>query len=376
MRKQFYFIAVAIILLASACSSGYNSFKKGDYYKATLSSVEKLRSSSGNEKALYVLQRAYPLAQKAAMRNIENANLSRQQNQFDILVNEYEKLNHMAEQIFRTPRALEIFPNPVSYPRELNDAKNEAAEIAYQMGVKALDVGGLLQSRIALSHLNKANRYVNGYKDVLSLLEEAQFEATLRVVFEKPITNSRFQYSADFFSENVLSEISNALKNKMIRFYTFNEKANIRPHQYLVLNFEDYSIGNIIEKRNTIDVKRDSVKVGTVSIEGVNRNVYNTVTARYTEVRREIKSGGVLSVKIFDANTNTLVESKNFAGEYIWINTYATYKGDERALNAAQLKASQSESAMPPPHQQLFVEFTKPVYTQAVGFIRSYYSRQ
>ena len=376
MKQYIYLSTIVLILFASACSSGYKAYKKGDYYKATISSIEKLRNSSGNEKAQFVLSRSYPLAQKTALRNIENASLSTQQNKFDIIVQEYEKLNHMADEIYRTPRALEIFPNPQSFPRELSDAKEQAAEQAYQAGLKALNVGTLPQARVALNLFTRANQYVNGYKNVLSLIEDARYEATLRVVFEKPITNNRFQYSADFFSQNLFSEISNALKSRMVRFYTYNERSNIFPHQYLVLNFEDYSIANVVEKRNTIDVKRDSVKVGTVRIDGVNRDVFNTVTAKYTEVQREIKSGGILSVRIFDTATNALIESRNFAGEYVWVNTYATYRGDERALSSAQLANCQREAVQPPPHQQMFVEFTKPIYTQAVSFIRSYYNRQ
>ncbi len=376
MKLYIYLSTIVLILFVSSCSSGYKAFKKGDYYKATISSIEKLRNSPESEKAQYVLQRAYPLAEKAALRNIENASLSSQQNKFDIIVQEYERLNHMADEIYRTPKAIEIFPNPQSFPRELSEAKEQAAEQAYQAGLKAMDAGTLQQARIALNLFSKANQYVYGYKEVLPMIEEARYEATLRVVFEKPITNNRFQYSADFFSQNLLAEISNALKSRMVRFYTYNERSNIFPHQYMVLNFEDYSIGNVVEKRNTIDVKRDSVKVGTVRIDGVNRDVFNTVTAKYTETRREIKSGGVLSVRIFDASTNALIESRNFAGEYIWVNTYATYRGDERALSAAQLANCQREAVQPPPHQQLFVEFTKPVYTQAVSFIRTYYNRQ
>ena len=231
---------------------------------------------------------------------------------------------------------------------------------------------------LSLNFLNKANNYVYGYKDVFNLIEEARYKATLRVVFEKPYTNRRYQLSADFFSNNLLGEISDFTANRFIRFYKnadTQQMVNFYPHQYLVLNFEDFSIGNIRETANTSEFKRDSVITGTRMNNGVKENIYQTVKAKYTTYRREIKSGGVLSVRIFDGQ-NRLIQQRNFAGEYVWYTTWASYNGDERALTAEQKNSINRQPQIPPSHQQLFVEFTKPIYSQAVSYIKSYYNRQ
>ena len=94
MKKNYLSILfIVILVLTASCSSGYKSMKKGDYYKAVSDAVEKLRSSPRNEKAQYVLTKAYPLAEKAVRREIENALLSNTQNNYETVVYNYERMN-------------------------------------------------------------------------------------------------------------------------------------------------------------------------------------------------------------------------------------------------------------------------------------------
>ena len=172
--------------------------------------------------------------------------------------------------------------------------------------------------------------------------------------------------------------MSQSAKNRFVRFYSPEEAANEKmrnPHQYIVLNFEDFTIGNIRETTNSSDLRRDSVLVGTVKVEGKTYNSYNTVKAKLTTYRQEISSGGVLSLRIIDAQNNRELQTKNFSGQYVWATDWATFQGDDRALTEQQKKMVGQKPQTPPPHQDLFVEFTKPIYTQAASFVRSYYSR-
>lgn len=378
MKKNYLPILFIVILaLAASCSSGYKSMKKGDYYKAVSDAVEKLRSSPRNEKAQYVLTKAYPLAEKAVRREIENALLSNTQNNYETVVYNYERMNQLANAIFACPKANELIPNPVTFYAELSDAKQKAAEQTYALGTRALNAGTLDQARLALKYFQKTNDYVYGYRDALNLMEQARYEATMRVVVEKPVTRSSYQISADFFADNLMSDISTYFERKMIRFYNFNEVGytqSVKPHQYLVLNFEDFSVGNVFDSKNTVEYKRDSVKVGTAKINGKTVDVYNTVTAKYHTYRREIKSGGILSVRIFDGQ-NRLLQQRNFSGEYVWYTTWNSYNGDERALSSQQIEACNRNPQTPPSHQQLFIEFTKPIYTQTSSYIKSFYNK-
>lgn len=379
MKKKIHlFIISLVVLMITNCSTGSSAYKRGDYFKACIESIDRLRSSPKNEKSQIVLTNAYPQALKNVEREIANAQTANQQDKFDILVYQYERANQLANEIYHCPKANELISNPKEYISELADAKKEAAQQNYALGIKASVVNNIDQARIALQYFTKANQYVNGYKDVLRKIEESRYDATLRVVVQKPLTSANYQYSADFFYSNLVSEMSKNAQNRFVRFYTQDEarQDNMRnPHQFIVLNFEDFSVGNTKETMKTVDVKRDSVVVGQVQVEGKSYNAYSTVKAQLTTISREISSRGILSLRVVDALNNRIIQQRNFSGEYVWTTSWCTFKGDDRALNKEQKAMCNKQAQIPPQHQELFIEFTKPIYNQAVSYVRSVYVR-
>ena len=100
MKKIYKLLfLLAVTMLTFACSSGYKAMKKGDYYKAVIDAVDKLRSSPRSDKAGYVLTKAYPMAVKAAERDIAAAIASNHQTAYETVVYEYERINQMANAI-------------------------------------------------------------------------------------------------------------------------------------------------------------------------------------------------------------------------------------------------------------------------------------
>lgn len=369
-------VGMLLLLLVSSCNTAQKAYRKGDYYKATIEAIDRLRSKPDNSKAQTILLNAYPMAQKTALREIENALQRDDLNKYDILVYQYSRLNNIANNIYTCPKAYELIPRPAEYQAEIAEAKRKAAENLYTMGEQALSYRTLEQSRIAYSHFNRANEYVYGYKDVFNKIDEALYYATLRVLVERPITAGKYQLSAEFFSNNLIAEMTRQNQHKFIRFYTMEEAKSLKmnnPHQFLVFDFTDYTIGNVRETINTQELKKDSVVVGTVQVDGKAYNAYNTVYAKFTTNRREVLSGGVLSVRVIDASSNRILQHQNFVGEYVWYTEWSSYSGDERALTSVQKGKTRQQPQLPPPHQDLFIEFTKPIYSQVLTFVRSAY---
>lgn len=378
--KQFrtLFIVLTIVGYVTSCSTGNKAYRHGNYYRACLESIDRLRSNPKSKSSQQVLVSAYPLAEKTALREIENAGLANQADKFEIIVAQYEQLNHLAREIHACPKALELIPQPKMYVAEVSQAKMMAAEQCYNQAMSALKNNTIDQARVAYDYFNKANYYVRGYKDVLNKMEEARYNATLRVVVQKPFTSNNYQYSADFFYTNLMSELSKIFQNRFVRFYTEDEVPQNQSRfadQYLVLNFEDFSVGNIKETLKTEEVKRDSVVVGKVQVEGKTYNAYNTVKAQLTTFRREIISGGVLSVRMVDAQSKKIQQQNNFSGQYVWFTTWSTFKGDDRALNEQQKKMCGTQAQLPPQHQEMFIEFTKPIFSQVVQYVKQAYNR-
>lgn len=102
-------------------------------------------------------------------------------------------------------------------------------------------------------------------------------------------------------------------------------------------------------------------------------NVYGTVKARFRENTRQVISRGLMSMRIMDAKSNTVVFHEKFPGEFVWVNKWGSFNGDERALTREQLQIANQQPMQPPPPQNLFIEFCKPIYGQFQSKVLNYY---
>jgi len=375
--KTLHFITKFIIILTvtatmAACGNALRSYQKGNYYTACEEAVSKLRSKPNDADASYALVNAFPLAESMLLRDINNLSMTKTINNYEKVVQLYTRLDKLTENIYRCPAALSLIPNPTNYYNDLQKSKTTLVEMYYNEGINALNVGSIDKARLALNYFTQVNHYIPGYKDVANLMDEACYMATLRVVVLNPQLPMRYQLNVDFFYIRLMSDITRNTYRHLVRFYTPAEADadHMRnPHQLLVLNFEDFTVGNMNRTNNTIEVKRDSVIVGTVG----GKNVYGTVRAKLTTSRIEIISAGVLSIRMVDPATNRIMNQKNLRRNSVWATEWATYNGDERALSAQQKRLVEQRQQPLPPEQELFSSFAAPLYEEAMKFISSVY---
>ena len=367
----------AIVLIVASCASSTKLYNSGKYSQAATKAVAKLRSSPDHAESQNTLLKSYPLALDMAIRDINNALQSNNITKYDVVIDRYEQLNRLANDIYTCPKAIELIPSPQEFHEELRQSKEIAAAHYYEQGTKALNERTLAQAKNAYQYFVKANNYVNGYNDVISKMDEALFAATLHVVVEAPKLPERYQFSADFFYSNLVTEMNKTNQQKYVHFYTPEEAQNSgmnNPQQYIVLDFLEFAVGNVRESKSTQEIKRENVPI-TVEINGRQTTATTTVTANFTTYRRELISGGNLYVRIIDAANNRVIEQRTFEGSYIWISNWASYTGDDRALSDEQKKLAAQQATLPPPNQDLFIEFTKPIYSQVVSYIRTAYRK-
>ena len=371
-------IAVVVMFVCLfGCKTGSQAYKSGDYYTACMQAVERLRNSPTNKQSISVLQMAYPLAQQMAMRDVNNALTYKDARSYDLLVKTYTQMNNLANAINRCPAALNLIPNPTEYYTQLVEAKQRAAEFYYNEGEKALYIGTMEDARIAYSHFLKANEYVPDYKDLREKIIEARECGTLRVVVLPPIVSNRYQIDADFFYTKLMSDITRRTYKHLVRFYTPEEARAERlynPHQELVLNFEDFTVGNVRETSNTTEVVREDVEIGVVKTDDdKEQKVYGTVKAKFTSYRIELISEGVLSMQIVDPSTRRVINQQAFTNRSVWASEWGSFNGDERALTNAQLNLAQKRRLTPPSQQDLFVSFANGLFAKATNYISSVY---
>jgi hypothetical protein len=188
---------------------------------------------------------------------------------------------------------------------------------------------------------------------------------------------ARYSLSGGFFQDKVEEYLHQNYPDRgFIKFYTPEELRNVKlakVDQILRIQFDDFSVGNTIINEKQETFKKDSVKVGEARVDGKVIPVYNTVTAKLITVRKEVVSTGLLSMIVLDGTTNGVLSHKKFSGDYSWVSTWGRYNGDDRALSDQQIALCKRSEQQPPPPQDLFLEFTRPIYNQLIPALQSFY---
>ena len=438
MRKLSIILLVAIIGTMWSCSSSKKSFESGNYYGSVMQAVNKLRKSPNNKKSREVLSQAYPMAIDFYMTQVNRMKDSQDRFKNGKIVDSYKMLNQMHDAIQKCPAALQVIPYPEDFYNQLKYHTKEAASERYRAGEEALAMGNRPYAIEAYEHFIQADLYEPGYLDVKNKIDEARYHATLKVLVEQvPVPTMQAGLSAQFFQDQIEQFLFNYQDNEFIRFYSTKDQNLKDPDQILVLQFDDFVVGQVNNQERIIEASKDSVVIAKIPKSSVETqtqkeekitichkppgnpsntqtitvaasalkahldhgdeigpcdngtltasnstvnvpkeeylNVYSTVKATFRENTREVISKGLLSMRIMDAKSNTVVLHDKFPGEFIWINQWGNFNGDERALTKEQLQIANQQPLDPPPPQTLFIEFCKPIYGQVTSRVRGYY---
>jgi hypothetical protein len=525
---------VLAALLFDSCSSGKKSYVRGNYYDAVITSTNRLRRDPNHTKSEQTLREAYPLAVAYYDDRAQAAIATNAEFKWSAVVDAYTTINVLYDEIRRSPGALKVIPNPISYYDKLADAKQQAAEENYRAGVMALSLNTRERSKDAYRYFRVAEGYVPNYKDVNDMLDAALWAATIKVVMEPiPVQARNISVSAEFFDNKVSEYLHSVSINEFVKFYTRVEAQtlNLTPDHVIKIAFDDFAVGQIFLYEKEYALVKDSIimatyvtsvapdinsgdglvdasdkREGTKDVGGgdvterkeepktgekddqkevpvedvkeekkdpsdekkedkdinptedtfgeeisekdrvtvchlppgnpegrhslvISKNalaahlahgdvlgaceaqtpkgkgpskgnggpqsvmndldfrftslgylqgsdtikIYGTVKATYLYSRKTTTSKGTINFQITEAPTNRILAVEKMPGEHVWISEWATFNGDERALTPRQLEISKQREQVPPPPQELFIEFTRPIFDQLITRIREFY---
>jgi len=371
-----YFFILSIV--ASACSSGKKLLESGNYHDAVTKSVERLRKNPNSKKAKETLKEAYPLAKGQYLNDIENLRASNDPFLWTKTVYAYENLNDLYEEIQRSPAALKVVPNVQNYYNKMSNVRNSAAGEQYDAGIKAFNTNNREGAKQAYFHFLDANGFVNGYKDATRKMKDAKYAATLKVVVNQVAVPSRIsRNSGERFHDDIANYLRQIENNEFVRFYSYGqaEKQNIKADQIIKMQFEDFVVGETHTFQQLKEVASDSIKIGEFTNDaGKKKDIIGIVTAELTTNKMEVISKGLLSLQIISGRTNARIHQEDFVGEFVWFNEWGNYNGDKRALTNQELRMVKRRRINPPPPQQMFLEFTKTIYTRLTTRLRRFYN--
>jgi hypothetical protein len=371
------FLIGLTILLINACSSGKKSLQTGDYDRAVYTAINRLKSNPTKNKAIETLQKGYDFALNRHLERIKDVKLTDDIFKWESVVAEYQAINNLAYAVGDCPACLNVIPDAQKYVAEISDAKYFAAEARYKAGVKLLEKKNRADARDAYYNFEKAEQFYPDFKDAKIKMDDAYWAAVIRVRVEPVQVNSRlYKLSNAYFQDKINEYLKNYERRNFVKFYSPQEAmmAKVKFDQVLQLNFDDFIVGQTYVKEKIEDIKRENVKIGETR-DSARKAIYGTVTGKLTTFEKTITSTGLLDFQIIDLVTNKVINHEKMPGTYVWVDTWGTYRGDERALTDNDKALLNRKESRPPAPQDLFLAFTNPIYNQLTQKVNSFYNR-
>ncbi len=364
--QQRLLLLFFIMVLLDACSSGKAAYKHGDYYGAVLESVQRLRQNPDHKKSKEVLSLSYQAAVDFINTDAQNQIASNANFKWKTVVQDYGKINNLYQNIRTCPGALKVIPNPVGRFDELKVAKKNAAEECYNAGVQAMLKSTRDDAKQAFFLFTDANNFSPGYQESIEMIQQAKFNATLKVIVEPTLRNlSPWNFDPVLFGAYV---------NQFVKFYTPQEAEDQKlpkVDHYLKINVNGYQESRPTTTK-TIQTYRDSVSVGEKTVNNQKVPILQQITAKMTIYEKQISTSGSLQLLIRDAASSAELSNSNIVSQLGWSDRWANCTGDTRAIPQG-VKSLCNKAETQPNSGQLINQAKRDLDTKLANALQSFY---
>lgn len=379
MDKALLSCLFIFLLTVAKTIPGFAADKTQDaVYIETIKAIERLQENPDSRKAKSNLKSSYSQAVKFFESRKNYVLVSGDKQKYSKAIGYYKMLNQLTDELQACSTCTEVVKNTKKYYEELQDLLKHAAKERYDLGIAGMQSGARDGAKEAYYHYLKCNEFVPGYFDVEDRASEALFNAILKVVIEpKPMTKNTYGLNPSFFYDSLQTDMIKGNTNDFISFYT-PQTAHVAqiqfPNHIVELRLDNFMIGDIKESEETVEAKNDSIFVEEKENDkGEKFSVYESVTATMNIKKKEVVCRGMIVLRITDYRSKLIVRNRKFPGRFVWTSEWGTFNGDERALNEKQVEVSKQEELDVPSPQDLFVEFSKPIYIKTTEYLKDFY---
>jgi hypothetical protein len=349
MKKTILLLSLILLITSCGVKQTRNMLTSGNYDEAIENAVSNLRSNKdkkGKQDYIYLLEEAFAKAKERDLNSLSLLNQDANPANSEKIYNLYLQLNNRQElitpllplKLIKEGRNAKFPFN--NYNSQIIDSKNTLSKYLYTNTKTLLSSRNKMDFRKAYDDLVYLNKINPNYKDVLKLMDEAQFKGT------------------DFVNVSMKNEtnmiIPVGLQNDLLDFSTFglNDKwtvyhSNLQKgtnYDYgLIVNFRQINISpEQIKEKEFIKEKqiKDGVKTlvdnnGKVVKDSLGNAIkvdnFKTIRVNIYEFNQFKACQINAKVDYVNFKNNQLLESFPLTTEFVFENMYATYKGDKRA---------------------------------------------
>jgi len=376
-------LGVTLVLLSmNACTyfseyaklerSARAAYGRADYDTAVFMLARSLQIAQDYDKSQVLMADAFLMANRMHLDRIREIESGSEAFKFDKLAMEYQSLINLHDAVqvlppIRHPKTSVLLEfDIVDYSAELEQARELAAESHYAAGAKLARSESMDDQKAAAKEFKKALKFIPDYKDAESRYTSSRAAGIKRIAvfpFEDlSAKRNRYGAIAEFVVDQMVTSVmKDPSATEFLELVSRDQLDRVLVEQKLglsgLVNDETaVEVGEILGVHEIITgkitqiiytpvqtVHRDFRVTKNVVIrtekyknkEGKTktRKIYGDVEARVREYTRTTKAVIKGSYRIVDVRTSRLIRSESFKGESHFSTKWATFSGDERALN-------------------------------------------
>ncbi len=376
---KLYSLLIAASFFFISCKTASKSYDKGNYDDAIELGVKKLQKDPTDNETKDLVKSAYTYAVNEHEANIRNLSGSSNDNRYEAILKEYNKLQDLYNNIHESPAAVNVV-NPTNYNEYVQTYRNKAAEVHLVKAEKWMNEGTKKAYREAYNEYGYALRYQNT-DDVKRKRDEA-YNAALVKVLVVPIQNyGSYSYHSNYqleqFQNDIMRTLAYNMNDNFVRFYSEWDlrNKNLEPDQILEMNLGRVRIGQPYDERSQREVSKEVVTKEIVYKADSVVKQYTTIKATITTTRRTLVSQGDLYLTIRDPKGRILWTDR-FTGEHRWQTEFASYTGDDRALSDSDRSLlNRNKNYNAPGEDEIMSELYRQIQSDLSNRLRGYFAR-
>lgn len=392
MNKTTIYLLLLVIASACGVKKIKNQISEGYYDAAIENATHKLHKNKTNKKSkeyISLLEEAFAKAKDQDNRTISNLVKDANPQKLEQIFNIYKNLNARQEKIqpllpllLNDSEAIFVFED---YSDQIISSKKALSKYLYDNSKALLYTKDKMNARRAYADLVYLNELTPGYKDINSLINDAQFRGT---DFVHVYTKNETKMVIPVNLNNALLDFSTYGLNDKWTEYHGGKQKNITYDYGLGISFRQINISPEQVKEREFTVEKEIIDGKKKLLDARGRVVKDTlgkdvmvdniklVKALIKEVRQFKTVQVVAKIDYINLNSNQILESFPLSSEYIFENIYAKMKGDKRAVDPKYLPNFRNGPIPFPNNQQMVFDTGEDLKNQLKGIIKQHKFRK
>ncbi|MEO8773245.1 MAG: hypothetical protein ABI263_05355 [Gelidibacter sp.] len=389
--KLLFTVFILMLVSCSGKKSIEKSLHSGNYDQAIEDALRKLETNKNKERKqdyVIMLQNAYEKAVDRDLRDIEHLKKDGNPEHYKNIYEIYLNLNARQEAI-KPVLPLKIGNKPMrldfkDYTNAIVESRNAVSDYMYRNSLQLLKSNYKQDIKEAYHTFQYVDQISPKYKDVRNLMQEAHNRGTDYVIVT--IENQTKQVIPRRLEDDLLNFDTYGLDQFWM---VYHAKPNARIKYDYAMSLQLKRINISPEKSNEKQLLREKQIVdgwkyqkdrkGNVAKDSLGNDIkidnIIEVKARYFEYH-QFKSTQVLADVVYvDLKTNQTLDVFPINSEFVFEHIYATVKGDERALNEADLNLLRNRRIRFPSNEDMVYDTGEDLKMKLKQIISSYTMR-